>query len=369
MATPLKLIYNEAFFEELTTCLRHSLPSLDTGALVKDIRNSDWEKMELKQRMAHIAHTLYRYLDGDYRKKLAQLLRLVAALPKNSKVQYSSLAYMYIPEVLSQFGLGHVMISLKAMEKINLVTSCEFAIRPFLLAEEAVVMKQMLVWSKHPHENIRRFASEGCRPRLPWGAAISSFKNDPTPIFPILENLKADDSLYVRKSVANSLNDISKDHPAQVVEIVKKWQGISKETDWIIKHACRGLVKTGNKEILQLLGTGSNVKYKLAGVKLSAVQVRLGGELSFEFFIELSEKKESRLRLAYAIYYRKANGSLARKLFHIREDKFAPAKKVKFSRRHCFQDLSTRKHYEGAHFLAIIVNGNEGKKIEFNLLF
>lgn len=95
-------------------------------------------------------------------------------------------------------------------------------------------MKQMLVWSKHEHWGVRRLSSEGCRPRLPWAMALPNLKKDPTPIIPILENLKNDPARFVRLSVANNLNDIAKDNPEIVIDLAKKWKGESKEVDWLL---------------------------------------------------------------------------------------------------------------------------------------
>jgi 3-methyladenine DNA glycosylase AlkC len=311
---------------------------------------------------------LNEHLTGSYKKKLGQILKLVNALPADSEVTYSGLAYMYIPDFLAQYGLDDIQTSLGAMEKINMVTSCEFAIRPFLLLNQEAVMKQMLSWSKHPHQNIRRFASEGCRPRLPWGAAIPSFKKDPAPILPVLENLKADSAVYVQKSVANNLNDISKDHPGLVLKIVKRWQGNSPATDRIIKHACRGLLKNGHKEVLHLFGTGSHIQCQVTKLKLSNATPKIKEEIHFEVDLELKESQAAKLRLEYIIYYLKANGSLSKKIFKINEAMYQPNKTQQFRKKHSFRDLTTRKHYPGTHFISIVVNGNEMVKQDFKLL-
>ena len=111
------------------------------------------------------------------------------------------------------------------------------------------MMQQMAVWARHDNEHVRRLASEGCRPALPWGQALTSFKKDPSPVLPILEQLNTDPSLYVRKSVANHLNDISKTHPDLVTKIARDWYGRHEYTDWIVKHGCRTLLKKGNRDM------------------------------------------------------------------------------------------------------------------------
>ena len=367
MAEPLKNIYNDLFFDELKTCLKKILPGIDTTRFQAAVKNKHWPTMELKQRMRQLSTVLHDHLPGDYKNKISLLIKLVDVLPANSKVQYSGLAYMYIPDFLAQYGLQNFAVSLKAMEKINMVTSCEFAIRPFLLADEKRVMKQMLAWSKHRHENIRRFSSEGCRPRLPWGAAIPSLKKDPSPVLPILEHLKSDTSVYVQKSVANNLNDISKDHPQLVIEIVKTWQGQSPVTDWIIKHACRGLLKSGHKEVLHLFGTGSHIKCEVSNFKINKKTLPVGQQFEFSFELLLLDKADTKLRIEYAVYYQKANGTLSKKVFKINEGLYSPGRQYVIARKHSFKDLTTRKHHAGHHYIAIIVNGNEMVKKSFIL--
>jgi 3-methyladenine DNA glycosylase AlkC len=367
MAEPLKNIYNDVFFAELETALQKAIPEIDTRKFIAAVKNPAWPGLELKQRMRQLSTTLHDHLTGSYKSKLPRLLKLVAALPTHSKVSYTGLAYMYLPDFIAQYGLQEMELSLKAMEKINRITSCEFAIRPFLLADEKRVMKQMLAWSRHPHQNIRRFASEGCRPRLPWGTAIPSLKKDPSSILPILENLKEDTAVYVQKSVANNLNDISKDHQDLVVSLAKKWMGKSAVTDWIIKHGCRGLLKGGHPEVLNIFGTGGHIKAAVNHFSVSKSALFTGEDLVFEFGLQLKEKQAHQLRIEYAVYYQKANRSVSKKIFKIREGLYDPGKVYTFRKKHSFKDLTTRKHYPGQHAIAIIVNGNELGKTEFKL--
>ena len=368
MAEPLKNIYNDVFFAELKAGLQKAIPEIDTKKFINAVKNKEWATMELKQRMRDLSTVLHDHLQGNYKSKLAKVLKLITVLPAQSKVQYSSLAYMYLPDFVAQYGLSNIDLSLKAMEKINLVTSCEFAIRPYLLSDEKRVMDQMLVWSKHPHKNIRRFASEGCRPRLPWAAAIPSLKKDPSPILPILENLKSDKEVYVQKSVANNLNDISKDHPELVINIAKNWQGTSAITDWIIKQGCRGLLKSGHPGALHLFGTGSQVKARIKQLTLNKTTLLIGDILHFDFELELREKAGCKLRLEYAVFYKKANGSLSKKIFKINEGFYENNRLYYFSKKHSFKELTTRKHHAGGHAISIIVNGNELATESFKLM-
>lgn len=176
------------------------------------------------------------------------------------------------------------------------------------------MMKQMLVWSKHEHWGVRRLASEGCRPRLPWAMALPNLKENPAPIIPILENLKNDPARFVRLSVANNLNDIAKDNPEIVIDLVKKWKGESKEVDWIIKHGCRTLLKQGNPEVMELFGFNSTISnICVEDFQISSPEVKVGDSLEVSFKLLNKNDQTTKIRLEYGIYYQKANGTLTKK--------------------------------------------------------
>ena len=274
---------------------------------------------------------------------------------------------MFLPDFIEQYGLNDLQTSLKAMETITQFTSCEFAIRPFLLRYPDEVMAQMLKWSQHSNHSVRRFSSEGCRPRLPWAMAIPQLKKDPSPILPILQNLSADESLFVRKSVANNLNDIAKDNPGVVLQLVKGWKGLSKETDWIIKHGCRTLLKKADKDVYKLFGLNGTANCEVNGLKLQKSKIRIGDRLHFSFDLKTKNKNETKLRIEYAVYYVKANGTQSRKLFKLTEKAYRPGTTYSFSRHQRFQDFTTRKHYPGKHKIGIVVNGQELATKEFML--
>jgi 3-methyladenine DNA glycosylase AlkC len=367
MPTPLKYIYNEVFFDEFCTAAKKTIPGFNQKAFIDAVHHSDWEALELKQRMRRLSTVLQSFLPGNYAKQLATILELIDALPKPGNVQYASLAYMFLPDFVEQFGQHDLKRSLEAMEKITPFTSCEFAIRPFLKTHIKETMFQMQEWSKHPNEHVRRFASEGCRPRLPWGMAIESLKKDPAPVLPILERLKNDPSEYVRRSVANNLNDISKDHALLVVELAAKWLGKTTNTDRLLKHACRGLLKSGNSRALGLFGTATDVPCNVSELQFSAKQIAMGGSLQFSFDVQLLAKEAARLRIEYGVHFMKANGQQQQKVFKIAESTFNPAQKINFQKKHAFKDLTIRKHYEGVHLVSIIINGLARQQLSITL--
>lgn len=225
-------------------------------------------------------------------------------------------------------------------------------------------MKRMLRWSGHADASVRRLSSEGCRPRLPWAMGLPDFKKDPTPILPILENLKADPSEFVRRSVANNLNDIAKDHPEIVLELAKRWKGNSAGTDWILKHGCRTLLKQGKTEALIFHGFNPAVKANVKMLQWSK-KVNIGGDLIFEFEFFSHEKLPSRFRVEYVIDYLTSTGKRSRKVFKLTENLSQPGARLRFTRKQSFKNFTTRKHYKGKHYLSIIVNGMELAKSEF----
>ena len=188
------------------------------------------------------------------------------------------------------YGLEDWDVSLPALEWFTQYSTSEYAVRPFIQQAPDIMIEQMMKWSFHHNHHVRRLASEGIRPRLPWGIALQQFKVDPAPIIPILTNLKEDESLYVRKSVANNLNDISKDHPDIVLDLAKEWLGKHSYTDWIIKHACRGLLKKGNKQALSLFGFHDTNAVQVIDFVVDRTELCIGEEFTFSFQIRGNEE-------------------------------------------------------------------------------
>lgn len=262
MAEPFKNMYNKQFFDLFTKDLRLVIDDFDAHGFVSQIMDDEWEGRELKQRWIHITSILKKFLPADYKEAIAKILELLdhvkSTRPDFSVIDDTKFGLMLeygviLNNYVEQYGLDDYETSVKAIEKITQFTSCEFVTHPFIIKYPDEMMKQMLVWSKHEHWGVRRLSSEGCRPRLPWAMALPNLKKDPTPIIPILENLKNDPARFVRLSVANNLNDIAKDNPEIVIDLAKKWKGESKEVDWIIKHGCRTLLKQGIPEVALIL--------------------------------------------------------------------------------------------------------------------
>lgn len=364
MAEPLKNMYNPAFFEKLCPVLRETIPGFDCRQFIYRIFDNQWPELELKQRVRHITHAFHAFLPEDFSKASALLISLARKLRKNG-FHEQGFVNIFVPDYIEVYGLEHPDESLRAIEEVTQLVSAEFAIRPFILRYREKTMKQMLAWSKHPEANVRRLASEGCRPRLPWAMGLPEFKKDPSAILPILENLKCDPSEYVRRSVANNLNDIAKDHPDLVLKIAQQWQGSHENTDAIIRHGCRTLLKKGNALALTLQGFDTASKARINMLKLERKKVKIGNYLKFGFHFISQEAEATNFRLEYAIDYITSSGKTSRKVFKITESSYDPGERVRIERKQSFKNFTTRKHFAGKHFLTILANGKKLAATDF----
>lgn len=364
MPEALKNAYSPDYVTALAKQFKAIEPSFKRSKFIKNVFDENWGSRELKDRMRHISMCMGKFLPSDYPKAVKRL-RQIADLDRPSS--YSSLADMCFPDFIEVHGLNDPDISLPALGFLTRFSSSEFAIRPFIIKYPEITMAQMRVWALNENHHIRRLASEGCRPRLPWAMALPEFKKDPAPILPILELLKEDESDYVRRSVANNLNDIAKDHPELVLEIGENWLGKSVHTDWIIKHASRTLLKQGHSKALALFGFTKNPQLKINEFNLSTSKLAIGERMNFSFSIYIESKNKVKLRIEYGIYYMKANGKLSRKVFYITEGEYSSNSTQNFYRKQSFANLSTRKHYPGSHKIVLIINGIEMLERDFEL--
>lgn len=367
MSTALKDLYSPAFIDKFIPSAQRVIPGFDPKTFRKSVFNKEWPALELKARMRHLAVCLHPFMPANFAKASKLLIALTDDLVASNMTGYG-LEFMFIPDYIALYGLDDLPAANKAMERITTFSSCEFAVRPFILRYPDEMAHQMLKWSLHKNEKVRRFASEGIRPRLPWAMAIPSLKKDPSPVFLILENLKNDPSAFVRKSVANNLNDISKDHPDVLLDIARKWKGISTHTDAIIKHASRTLLKSAHPGVLRYYGLHKNDSIKVTSFSISAARVKWGGDLTFQFTVINSGKKTTDVRLEYSLYFLRKNGQLSKKVFKISERKLAANEKITLTRKHSFRAITTRVYYPGKHEVAVVVNGKEFEKGSFVLL-
>ncbi len=359
MPEPLKLMYNRTFLQDFAAKVKSAYPPFEDTVFLNDVLEGDWEELELKARMRRISIVLGRYLPTPFTAALDILYRI--------DEQCVGFPYLFFPDFVEVHGQAEhdFEAALDALERFTSKSSSEFAIRIFLLRDAKRTMTRMLHWANSSNEHVRRLASEGCRPRLPWGQALPMFKLDPTPVLEILEKLKADSSLYVRKSVANNLNDIAKDNPDLVKQTARNWYGSDPLTDWIVRRGCRSLLKQADPEILSLFGYSSSepgtreVLITSASLQVQPHTLAIGGETELHFKLQARSGESLRIRLEYAIDFVKASGRVSRKLFMLADRTLDGGAALSGTRRHRFADLTTRRHYPGLHRIALLVNGKE----------
>lgn len=361
----IKDIYHLSFYERLANSLAKVLPNFDNKKFIKLVMPSNFAEMEWKQRTQHTTDVLHLFMPTNFAESALLLKSIIVQLKADGFGEHR-LEFMFLPAYIASYGLNDLKSAIEALELVTQFISAEFAVRPFLIKYHEEMMVQMLKWSTHENHHVRRFASEGSRPRLPWGLAISALKVNPNAILPIVENLKSDPSEYVRRSVANNLNDITKDNPGIVIGLAKKWKGIGKETDAIIKHACRSLLKAGHPEILSFYGLDAT-GLSTSDFEIENDTVKIGESLAFSFHIKNDDVLPRYIRLEYAIYYLKSNGQQNAKVFKISERTYQPKEKCLVKRKQSFKPITTRKFYAGAHKIGILVNGKEQANVKFLL--
>jgi 3-methyladenine DNA glycosylase AlkC len=247
--------------------------------------------------------------------------------------------------------------------------SAEGDLRTFLEINPEKTLKILHEWTKDKSPHVRRLVSEGTRPRLPMSARIKRFQENPRPVLKLLEKLKDDPELYVRRSVANNVNDIAKDNPELAIETLKRWRkSKSAEVDWIIKHASRSLVKAGNTAALELQGVSTAAQLKLKDLQIKPARIDRGTGADLSFEIRNLENRRTPVILDYVIHFKKASGKLLPKVFKLRRLAIQPGQSCRITKIHRFKDTSGRKHYPGKHLLQIQANGNIIGEITFSLI-
>lgn len=352
------LFFTESSIGDLGDAIEQVYPAFDKEKFTALVFDADWGNKELKQRMRHVTRCLHETLPQEYPEALAILLEIAP-----SSGGFDALV---LPDYVECYGLDDWDRSLPALAFFTRFASSELAIRPFIIQDPERALEYLCSWAEDDNHHVRRLASEGCRPRIPWAMALPMFKEDPTPILPVLEKLKADESEYVRKSVANNLNEISKDHPELVLDTCERWYGHDSRTDWIVKHACRTMLKAGNRRAMLLFGFADPTSVTVENLTLDGEKPAIGDELPFTFDLSVDTEGACRARLEYAVQYARPKGKVSRKVFQIKEDTFDPGTHV-VSRKLSLADQSTRKHYPGEHEISIFVNGVEKAKAAFRL--
>ena len=345
----LKELLNADVLARIGRVAAQAHPAFDQRAYLAMAREG-LDELSIMQRMSRAADSLRAFLPADYPRALKAVRRMAPLLP-------GGFADMVLPEFVGRHGLDHFELSLEALRELTPHSSAEFALRPFLERDPDAVLALATRWAEDANEHVRRLASEGTRPRLPWARRLPLLAAEPQRTRPILEKLQADPSDYVRRSVANHLNDISKDHPDWVLDLLESWPTQETETKWITKHALRNLIKAGHPRALQLVGATLGAKVRLGSFEVSPAALRLGQTLQLNATLVSTARQPQRLVIDYAIHYVKKSGDSSRKVFKLRTLELDGQAQVALSKSQTIADFTTRTHYPGRHRVELLVNG------------
>ncbi len=370
---PFKELFSRALVENMARHISHVWKGFDAAAFTAAALK-DFKTLELKARANQIAGALGATLPRDVPRALKILTATLRPLDKagqpveDASKGLAGWAIWPMGEYAAQNGLAHPEESLEALRAFTIRSTSEFAIRPFLVKHPKKTLATLKAWAKDQNEHVRRLVSEGSRPRLPWGLRLKDFVRDPKPILPLLEALKDDPSEYVRRSVANSLNDIAKDHPDLVADIAKRWlKGASKDRARLVRHACRSLIKAGHTKTLASLGYNSKPAVKLTRFALTTPAVDYGTHAAFALELRSTSALPQNIVLDYVVHHRKKSGETSPKVFKWKTLVLEPKQELRLERRHAIRPITTRVYYPGKHRIEVLINGRVSGGGEFNL--
>ncbi len=372
MAEPLKNEYNSEMITLMGDHFKRVWTEFDTIGFGNMCRDG-LESLELKERIARISEALTEFLpEDDFEHAVSIMLASLAPDIKDGSFAWkqgiTGWGTLPLNHYVSTHGLKHFDVSMAFLKESTSHFSAEFDIRFFILHSQELTLKLLHTWAKNKNYHVRRLVSEGARPRLPWAMKLQPFIDDPSSILSLLESLKDDDEEYVRRSVANNLNDISKDHPDLVADIVKEWlEGADKNRTRLIKHACRTLIKQGHRPTLEALGYGEP-QVSLELFKINTPQVEFNQILEFEVFLRSTSSEAQDLIIDYAIHHLKANGRTSPKVFKWKNAKLNPKSPISATKRHAIKPITTRTYYNGTHAIEIIANGISLGRKNFELV-
>lgn len=359
-APALKEMFNAHRFRHIAEQAAAVYPAFDAKRFLS-LSLAGLEELALLQRLRRMTKSLHATLPSNYRKALDILRQLAPRIEHN-------FVSIVLPDYVALYGLDDFDTSMEALRYFTVFGSSEFAVREFLRCDLPRALKIMERWSRDPNEHVRRLSSEGCRPRLPWSFRLEALIADPSPVTSILENLKSDPSLYVRKSVANHLNDITKDHPAWVLDRLKGWPLENPHTAWIAKRALRTLIKKGDRRALSLIGAGQKAKVEVHDFLVQPRKVKLGERVTFSFRLRSKSNKPQRLVVDYVIHYVKKSGVASGKVFKLKELTLAACESIAIAKTQSIRDFTTRTHHPGRHVVELMVNGEKLAEGFFDLV-
>ncbi|HLP01907.1 MAG TPA: DNA alkylation repair protein [Opitutaceae bacterium] len=380
MAEPFKNLISRQTVAQAGRHLARVWPEFDRTRF-EQLAGDNLEKLELKARAMQIADALAQALPADF-SRACDILEASLTPPLGFDADgepiglgeaardagLSGWAVWSMGEYVARHGMDNVPRALACLHALTQRFSAEFAIRPFIQRHPQATLAVLAKWTRDPSAHVRRLVSEGSRPRLPWGLRLQALVADPSPTLPLLRALQDDSSAYVRRSVANHLNDIAKDHPDLVAAWVHEHlTDASPERIASLRHASRSLIKAGHPATLEAWGLGRALRGK-ATLELATAKVRIGAKLGMSVQLRSTHSAPQPLVIDYAVLHVRANGDRSRKVFKGWKFTLAAGEKRTLTRQHSFRPVTTRRLYPGPHRIDLLVNGQIVAGREFALL-
>jgi len=324
--------------------------------------------LELKPRIRFLCDAMARRLPADYPSALRIVLdTLGPELAQGEPVGSNAFYYWVHGNFVEVYGLGHMAESLAAMRAITKRSTSEFAVRPFLAQDLSAVLDYLHDCADDESPHVRRWVSEGTRPFLPWGRRVPALLKEPTLGLGLLEKLRHDPSPYVRTSLANHLNDVSKLRPELAVDTIQAWtKAHVPEVGWLAKRALRGLVKAGYPAALSVFGARANTRAELTSLRLRKARINVGEHLEFELTVTGAANEQ--LLVDYALSFPGAAGRTSRKVFKLASKSVKKGELLSMRKRHSFRPITTRVYRAGKHTVEILVNGKVLGSVQFSLV-
>lgn len=366
MAEPFKNQLGQSRINVIARHLKRSYPSFpEKSFLATALSNLD--ELSLMERSRQITDALQQCLPSDF-SEACYVLEGALAPEDNQCDELGIHGWLSIPlcDYVGRESHKDINQALKTLAVLTPYFSSEWGIRHILIDRFELAASTLKQWLNHDSEHVRRLVSEGSRPRLPWGIQLKNIIENPELTYPLLDALKDDESEYVRKSVANHLNDYSKDHADWLIKKIKPWwqdKQAPLQRKKLIRHGLRSLIKAGHGPTLELLGYKA-LSPNTANLSLGKKSVIYGESL--EFHLELDMPSKADAILDYAIHFKKSNGDLSPKVFKWKVCKLKKGAQS-FKKKHTIKPITTRRYYNGQHKIEVLLNGESIAIEEFKL--
>ncbi len=377
MATELKHLLPMTAALQLGEGLKSAGLTLSLAAWQRAL-GSDFEQLGLMDRGRRLSVVLRQFLPSDFRQAAPLLVhsmgRPMGLDPRGEPVASGDVvsSFYHLPHsmYIAEHGLDHLPEAMQAQHALTQRFTAEFSLRPFLQQHTQATLAHLTQWVSDPSAHVRRAVSEATRPRLPWAARLPDFVRDPSPVLPLLARLRDDSSSYVRRSVANHLNDIGKDHPELLTGTARQWLDdapVPASRQALLRHALRTAIKRGDVQALALFGHGQVSPLQIQSASITPSKARIGDSVTLRCTLYNPSAEVASALADWRVFYVKANGMLNPKVFKGATVQIDAHSHGVLEKTLSLRQMSTRTHHPGRHTVEIVINGHAHSIGHFDL--